>query len=280
MGDAWKHNNTGMFSILTKNFRLDNKTCISFYQDRCLVFESGFICLHKGVCNCGIVFWNWITVATGHILLCFVHWKNNRKLSCFSDWYSFVNGLLGWQTMDKMASTYPHEQMSLLAYKLRKSNLLASRGPSLLHLCFLLLPPSLSILQACERDMQCGLGLCCAVSLWLRGLRMCAPRGLEGDECHPYSHKVGVPHQLTHKHAQTVRLPDEIRCCRGYRSCRRWTGQLQPCITQKTTCWGHKCWLKKLFCFPASGALSGQKAASHLPLPAPLDVHPVRRQQV
>lgn len=100
--------------------------------------------------------------------------------------------------MDKMASMYPHEQMSLLAYKLRKSNLLASRGPSLLHLCFLLLPPSLSVLQACERDMQCGLGLCCAVSLWLRGLRMCAPRGLEGDECHPYSHKVGAPHQLAH----------------------------------------------------------------------------------
>lgn len=56
MGDAWKHSNTGMFSILTKNFSLDNKTCISFYQDRCLVIESGFICLQRGVCNCGIVF--------------------------------------------------------------------------------------------------------------------------------------------------------------------------------------------------------------------------------
>ncbi|KAJ0064280.1 hypothetical protein NL108_001616, partial [Boleophthalmus pectinirostris] len=42
---------------------------------------------------------------------------------------------------------------------------------------------------ACERDLQCGLGLCCAVSLWLRGLRMCVPRGVEGDECHPFSHK-------------------------------------------------------------------------------------------
>lgn len=46
-------------------------------------------------------------------------------------------------------------------------------------------------LQACERDMQCGVGMCCAVSLWLRGLRMCVPRGDEGEECHPFSHKVG-----------------------------------------------------------------------------------------
>uniref|UniRef100_A0A8B9GFL6 Prokineticin-1 n=1 Tax=Amazona collaria TaxID=241587 RepID=A0A8B9GFL6_9PSIT len=43
---------------------------------------------------------------------------------------------------------------------------------------------------ACERDLQCGSGTCCAVSLWLRGLRMCTPLGQEGDECHPFSHKV------------------------------------------------------------------------------------------
>uniref|UniRef100_A0A3Q2X4Q7 Prokineticin 1 n=1 Tax=Haplochromis burtoni TaxID=8153 RepID=A0A3Q2X4Q7_HAPBU len=48
------------------------------------------------------------------------------------------------------------------------------------------------ITGACERDVQCGFGLCCAVSLWLRGLRMCVPRGVEGDECHPFSHKVGI----------------------------------------------------------------------------------------
>ncbi|XP_028654965.1 prokineticin-1 [Erpetoichthys calabaricus] len=46
------------------------------------------------------------------------------------------------------------------------------------------------ITGACERDLQCGPGSCCAVSLWLRGLRMCTPRGQEGDECHPFSHKV------------------------------------------------------------------------------------------
>lgn len=32
--------------------------------------------------------------------------------------------------------------------------------------------------------------MCCAVSLWIRSLRMCMPMGLEGEECHPMSHKV------------------------------------------------------------------------------------------
>ncbi|KAI1890969.1 hypothetical protein AGOR_G00159050 [Albula goreensis] len=43
--------------------------------------------------------------------------------------------------------------------------------------------------QACERDSQCGGAMCCAVSLWIRSLRMCTPMGREGDECHPMSHK-------------------------------------------------------------------------------------------
>nr|XP_033774515.1 prokineticin-1 [Geotrypetes seraphini] len=45
-------------------------------------------------------------------------------------------------------------------------------------------------LEACERDLQCGVRTCCAISLWLRGLRMCIPLGQEGEECHPFSHKV------------------------------------------------------------------------------------------
>lgn len=44
--------------------------------------------------------------------------------------------------------------------------------------------------QACEKDSQCGGGLCCAVSLWIRNLRMCIPMGQMGEECHPMSHKV------------------------------------------------------------------------------------------
>ncbi|CAJ0924958.1 unnamed protein product [Ranitomeya imitator] len=43
--------------------------------------------------------------------------------------------------------------------------------------------------EACERDLQCGGGMCCAVSLWIRSLRMCTPLGNEGDDCHPLSHK-------------------------------------------------------------------------------------------
>ncbi|XP_030276944.1 prokineticin-2 [Sparus aurata] len=46
------------------------------------------------------------------------------------------------------------------------------------------------ITGACEKDSQCGGGLCCAVSLWIRSLRMCTPMGQEGDDCHPMSHSV------------------------------------------------------------------------------------------
>ncbi|OPJ80944.1 prokineticin-2 [Patagioenas fasciata monilis] len=43
---------------------------------------------------------------------------------------------------------------------------------------------------ACDRDQQCGGGMCCAVSLWIRSLRMCTPMGNLGEECHPLSHRV------------------------------------------------------------------------------------------
>ncbi|KAG8589205.1 hypothetical protein GDO81_006305 [Engystomops pustulosus] len=64
----------------------------------------------------------------------------------------------------------------------------------IMHIFFLLLGVTFSkcavITGACERDLQCGVGSCCAISLWLRGLRMCTPMGQEGEECHPFSHKV------------------------------------------------------------------------------------------
>ncbi|XP_010295417.1 PREDICTED: AVIToxin-VAR1-like, partial [Phaethon lepturus] len=44
-------------------------------------------------------------------------------------------------------------------------------------------------LQACDRDQQCGGGMCCAVSLWIRSLRVCTPMGNLGEECHPLSHR-------------------------------------------------------------------------------------------
>ncbi|KAI6077300.1 Prokineticin-2 [Aix galericulata] len=31
--------------------------------------------------------------------------------------------------------------------------------------------------------------MCCAVSLWIRSLRMCTPMGNLGEECHPLSHR-------------------------------------------------------------------------------------------
>ncbi|XP_005388981.1 PREDICTED: prokineticin-1 [Chinchilla lanigera] len=46
------------------------------------------------------------------------------------------------------------------------------------------------ITGACDWDVQCGAGTCCAISLWLQGLRMCTPLGRQGEECHPSSRKV------------------------------------------------------------------------------------------
>uniref|UniRef100_A0A8C5U5G5 Prokineticin 2 n=1 Tax=Malurus cyaneus samueli TaxID=2593467 RepID=A0A8C5U5G5_9PASS len=43
---------------------------------------------------------------------------------------------------------------------------------------------------ACDRDQQCGAGMCCAISLWIRSLRMCTPMGNLGDECHPLTRLV------------------------------------------------------------------------------------------
>ncbi|XP_048408825.1 toxin MIT1-like [Stegostoma tigrinum] len=63
----------------------------------------------------------------------------------------------------------------------------------LLLLTFLLImrtSPSVIITGACERDLQCGRGWCCAASVWLRGLQLCTPEGTRGDECHPFSHKI------------------------------------------------------------------------------------------
>uniref|UniRef100_A0A9L0JVY5 Prokineticin domain-containing protein n=1 Tax=Equus asinus TaxID=9793 RepID=A0A9L0JVY5_EQUAS len=70
----------------------------------------------------------------------------------------------------------------------------------------------LFLLQACERDVQCRPGTCCAVSLWLRGLRMCTPLGREGDDCHPGSHK--IPFFRKRQHHTCPCLPN-LLCARG-----------------------------------------------------------------
>ncbi|XP_023649726.2 prokineticin-2 [Paramormyrops kingsleyae] len=60
----------------------------------------------------------------------------------------------------------------------------------LLSLLLISCGSSAVITGACERDSQCGGAMCCAVSLWIRNLRMCTPMGQEGEDCHPLSHKV------------------------------------------------------------------------------------------
>uniref|UniRef100_A0A4X1TC01 Prokineticin 1 n=1 Tax=Sus scrofa TaxID=9823 RepID=A0A4X1TC01_PIG len=66
------------------------------------------------------------------------------------------------------------------------------------------------ITGACERDVQCGPGTCCAVSLWLRGLRLCTPLG-EGEQC-PGSHK--VPFSRKRQHHTCPCLPN-LLCSRA-----------------------------------------------------------------
>ncbi|XP_036286424.1 prokineticin-2 isoform X1 [Pipistrellus kuhlii] len=46
------------------------------------------------------------------------------------------------------------------------------------------------ITGACVDDFQCDGDTCCAVSLWIRGLRLCTPMGRAGHSCHPRSRKV------------------------------------------------------------------------------------------
>ncbi|XP_055270302.1 prokineticin-2 isoform X1 [Moschus berezovskii] len=47
----------------------------------------------------------------------------------------------------------------------------------------------LFIFQACDRDPQCGGGMCCAVSIWVKSIRICTPMGKVGDSCHPMTRK-------------------------------------------------------------------------------------------
>ncbi|XP_069499946.1 prokineticin-2 [Ambystoma mexicanum] len=87
------------------------------------------------------------------------------------------------------------------------------RGCSLLlaAACVFALGRGAVITGACERDPQCGGGMCCAVSLWIRSLRMCTPMGTEGDDCHPLSYK--VPYFGKRMHHSCPCLPN-LACVR------------------------------------------------------------------
>ncbi|XP_062825778.1 prokineticin-2 [Anolis carolinensis] len=67
------------------------------------------------------------------------------------------------------------------------------------------------ITGACDRDLQCGGGMCCAVSLWIRSLRMCTPMGDLGEDCHPLSHK--IPFRGRRMHHSCPCLPN-LACLR------------------------------------------------------------------
>ncbi|XP_040592906.1 prokineticin-2 isoform X2 [Mesocricetus auratus] len=59
----------------------------------------------------------------------------------------------------------------------------------------LLTPPAgdaAVITGACDKDSQCGGGMCCAVSIWVKSIRICTPMGQVGDSCHPLTRKVSV----------------------------------------------------------------------------------------
>uniref|UniRef100_A0A2K6QL36 Prokineticin-2 n=1 Tax=Rhinopithecus roxellana TaxID=61622 RepID=A0A2K6QL36_RHIRO len=45
------------------------------------------------------------------------------------------------------------------------------------------------ITGACDKDSQCGGGMCCAVSIWVKSIRICTPMGKLGDSCHPLTRK-------------------------------------------------------------------------------------------
>uniref|UniRef100_A0A8D3D860 Prokineticin 2 n=1 Tax=Scophthalmus maximus TaxID=52904 RepID=A0A8D3D860_SCOMX len=69
------------------------------------------------------------------------------------------------------------------------------------------------ITGACEKDSQCGGGMCCAVSLWIGSLRMCTAMGQEGDDCHPMSHKVRSS-AAVRRLCSLCSLPREVSCHR------------------------------------------------------------------
>ncbi|XP_040424661.1 prokineticin-2 isoform X3 [Cygnus olor] len=77
---------------------------------------------------------------------------------------------------------------------------------------------------ACDRDQQCGGGMCCAVSLWIRSLRMCTPMGNLGEECHPLSHRVPFPGRRMHHTCPCLpslacarTSPSKFRCLPDFR---------------------------------------------------------------
>ncbi|XP_020140403.2 prokineticin-2 isoform X1 [Microcebus murinus] len=92
------------------------------------------------------------------------------------------------------------------------------RAPLLLLLLLpaLLLPPRAGhaavITGACDKDPQCGRGMCCAVSIWVKSIRICTPMGKLGDTCHPLTRKnhFGKGRQERRKRKTRKRKKEEV----------------------------------------------------------------------
>nr|XP_020140403.1 prokineticin-2 [Microcebus murinus] len=86
----------------------------------------------------------------------------------------------------------------------------------LLLLPALLLPPRAGhaavITGACDKDPQCGRGMCCAVSIWVKSIRICTPMGKLGDTCHPLTRKnhFGKGRQERRKRKTRKRKKEEV----------------------------------------------------------------------
>uniref|UniRef100_A0A4W4EBL4 Prokineticin domain-containing protein n=1 Tax=Electrophorus electricus TaxID=8005 RepID=A0A4W4EBL4_ELEEL len=71
----------------------------------------------------------------------------------------------------------------------------------------------------CLKYPCCSSGMCCAVSLWIRSLRMCTPMGLEGESCHPMSHKVPYDGKRLHHTCPCSSDLDCITAANGQYKC-------------------------------------------------------------
>ncbi|MEE6502480.1 hypothetical protein FKM82_004534 [Ascaphus truei] len=58
----------------------------------------------------------------------------------------------------------------------------------------------------CEKDSECGAEMCCAVSIWIKSLRLCTPMGNKGDDCHPLANT--IPFMGKRKHYSCPCLPN------------------------------------------------------------------------
>ncbi|XP_027787623.2 prokineticin-2 isoform X1 [Marmota flaviventris] len=103
---------------------------------------------------------------------------------CASNWgrkqrLKEVKGLAQWSQRFPVQVHLTHEHIT------RLDHAFSSAKPRPPWGCRSILPNT----QACDKDPQCGGGMCCAVSIWVKSIRICTPMGKVGDSCHPLTRK-------------------------------------------------------------------------------------------